>query len=500
MAAAVNEKSAAVLALSADWPMTEALLAGTSAMRIQGERLLPKYPAEEADSYTRRLSTATLFPALRRTVSVMTGKPFSKAITFGDDVPEEIAGKPAVGETPAVPGWADDIDREGVNLHSFAAEMLAEALSFGLCGILVETPKPVAAKGPKPTKAEQAKADVRPYWVRVKHNQILGWRAATENGKRVLKQLRLMECVTEEDGAFGEKSVEQVRVLEPGIWQVWRQTKKPGADGKPKWELYEYGTSGLDVIPFVPLYGVRRGFMDGVSPLLDLAFLNVKHWQSQSDQDNILNTARVPILAIIGGDKNSAVTIGAGAAVAIPSGGDMKFVEHTGAAIEAGQKSLDALEEQMIQAGAELLVKKPGERSATESANDAEGNKSDLQRLVEVFEDSLDQALYLTARYAGLSAGGHVSLFKDFGAATLSEASGQLILAMWNAGAISHDTMIEEQKRRGELSAEVDAATERDKVDEEGGGLGGNKEDPADALKDEIVDPPVQKPEPEPAP
>ena len=142
----------------------------------------------------------------------------------------------------------------------------------------------------------------------------------------------------------------------------------------------------------------------------------------------------------------------------------MKFVEHTGAAISAGQASLEALEQQMIQAGAELLVKKPGERSATESANDAEGNKSDLQRLVEIFEDSLDQALHLTARYAKLAQGGHISLFKDFGAANLSEASGQLVLSMRGEGLISDETAIAELKRRGELAAEIDAADEAEKV------------------------------------
>lgn len=498
MATAVNEKSAAVSALSVDWPMLEALIGGTRAMRSAKESLLPKWPNEEKESYDTRLGTATLFPALRRTVSVMTGKPFAKALTFGEDVPVEIAGVPAKDDQARVPGWADDIDREGVNLQSFAAEMFAEGLSFGLCGILVEAPKPLQPKGAKVTRAEQQQADVRPYFVRVKHGQILGWRAKTVGGKTTLTQLRILENTTVEDGEFGEKAVERVRVLTPGAWKVWQKKDKP-AGGKEEWEVVEEGLSGLDVIPFVPIYGTRRGFMNGVSPLLDLAFLNVKHWQSQSDQDTILHVARVPILFLQGADDKTEITIGAGSAVKGPLGSDLKWVEHTGASIEAGQDSLGALEEQMIQAGAELLVKKPGDRSATESANDAEGNKSDLQRLVEVFEDSLDQALYLMARYASLSAGGHVSLFKDFGAINLSEASGQLILSMWQSGAISHDLLIEEQKRRGELSAEVDAQTERDKVEEEGGGLGGNKDDGTDGLEDEIVDPPKPAAKPEPA-
>lgn len=47
------------------------------------------------------------------------------------------------------------------------------------------------------------------------------------------------------------------------------------------------------------LHGPHR-LHDGKPPLIELAHLNVKHWQSQSDQDNILHVIRVPILVRIG--------------------------------------------------------------------------------------------------------------------------------------------------------------------------------------------------------
>jgi hypothetical protein len=436
---AVNAPSAAVAAIAVEWPMLEALMGGTARMRGMGERLLPRWPGEEAESYRARLATATLFPALRRTVSAMVGKPFGKPLTLSAETPAAVAE------------WADDIDLEGVSLHVFAAEMFAEALTYGLAGILVETPRPLEGLA---TVADQAAAGVRPYFVRVMHGQILGWRTEVVNGRRVLSQLRLSEHCAEADGAFGETAVERVRVLEPGRWAIWER------DGPRSeiWVLKAEGLSGLPVVPFVPLYGTRVDFMRGQPPLLDVAYLNAKHWQSQSDQDTILHVARVPILALVGGDKTTALTVGSGTAVSLPAGGDLKFVEHSGAAIAAGQASLDALEQQMIQAGAELLVRKPGTRTAAEAVADAEASKSDLQRLVENFEDSLDQALFLLARYAGLEDGGSVSLFKDFGAATLAAASGQLVLAMRTAGLISAEDTVAEMKRRGELGEGVEAA------------------------------------------
>lgn len=473
MTAAVNARSAAVESLATEWPMLEALMGGTPAMRAAGEKFLPKFPNENPDGHKARVSTATLFPGFRRTVMVMAGKPFAKPISFSAATPVEIQGKQADPKVPGsvdIPGWADDIDLEGVNLHTFASEMMVEALAFGLAGILVEAPKPIQGAAPTVTRAEQTKAGIRPYFVRVMHGQILGGRIRRAGGKVTLAMLRLREVATVEDGEFGEKAVERVRILEPGKWRVQEKSLTAGVE---TWVTVEEGKSGLLAVPFVPLYGSRIAYMLGKSPLLDLAYLNTKHWQSQSDQDTILHVARVPILFAKGFQEDDDITVGAAQAIKTTSGdADMKFVEHTGAAIDAGKTSLDALEDQMVQAGAELLVKKPGARSATESANDAEANKSDLQRIVEGFEDSLDMALQFMADYAKLGSGGNVTLFKDFGAALLSEASGQLIVTMWQVGLISKQTAINELKRRGELSPEVNAILEADMIAEEGPALG----------------------------
>jgi hypothetical protein len=442
MPLAVNEQSAEIAKLACEWPLTEALMGGTRKMRDAGDKLLPKFPAEEPDAHRARIATATLFPAFRRTVSVMAGKPFSKPMTFSKETPAEIQT------------WAEDIDREGVNLDTFAAEMLAEVLAHGLGGILVEAPKPIQGATGTPTKAEQDAAGIRPYFVRVRHGQILGGRISRINGKATLTQLRLKEAANVEDGEYGETCVERVRVLRPGSWDV----QEEAGDA---WVSVESGLSGLLTIPFVPLYGSRLAYLMGMSPLLDLAYLNVKHWQSQSDQDTILHVARVPILLATGFEDKDQITVGASQAIKTTSAiAKLAWVEHSGEAIGAGSASLAALEDQMIQAGAELLVKKPGTRTATETSNDAEANKSDLQRITEGFEDGLDQALQFMADYAKLGSGGNVTLFKDFGASNLSDASGQLILSMEEAGLISKPTAINEMKRRGELSAEVDAEKE----------------------------------------
>jgi hypothetical protein len=453
MSIKVQDQSQEVLAMAENWPVAEALLSGTPGMRKAGEKLLPKWPNEDGDSYTQRLATATLFPAFGRTISVMSGKPFAKQITLGDDVPARIRT------------WTDDADLQGNSLHAFMSDVMTEVLGFGLGGVLVDYP----TVGTIRTQAEETALGARPYLVFIQHSQILGWRSERKAGAVRLTQLRLAESVEVNDGEFGTVVKKRVRVLRPGSWEVWEENEKL------EYSLIEGGVTTLDQIPFVPFYGKKRGFMTGISPLIDVAYLNVKHWQSQSDQDTIMHVARVPVLAIIGGAEPNAdgtggtkLTVGAASAVNLPRDADMKYVEHTGKAIEAGEESLEKLENQMILTGAELLVIKPGDqKTATQSSNEADANKSDLQRLVENFEDSLDQVLQLMGKWVGEKAGGHASLFKDFGAATLGEASADLIVALQEAGLITRETAIREQQRRGILAADIVPADELEAVKKE---------------------------------
>src|ERR1044072_2736797 len=107
---AVHDCTQSVLDMREDWRVTEDLMRGTRAMRKARERHLPKWPNEEEGAYDARLHTATLFPAYRRTVSVMSAKPFSKALTLGD------ASKGILDQWKP---WVDDIDRAGVSLNVF---------------------------------------------------------------------------------------------------------------------------------------------------------------------------------------------------------------------------------------------------------------------------------------------------------------------------------------------------------------------------------------------
>eukprot|EP01034_Spumella_vulgaris_P031466 gene31466-38861_t len=135
-------------------------------MRAAGEKYLPKWPGEDAEAHKTRLAVATLFPAYQRTVEVLGAKPFSKPVTFGDDVPQKVQE------------WCQDVDRNGSNLHAFLSAVCDEVLGYGFSGILVDYP-PTRDENDQPlyvTKAAEDAAGVRPYFVQIHPRNILGWR------------------------------------------------------------------------------------------------------------------------------------------------------------------------------------------------------------------------------------------------------------------------------------------------------------------------------------
>lgn len=437
----------AVDAMSKDWAIIDVLMGGTRAMRDAGKKYLPQWPKEEPDAYQARLMTSTLLPALSETVQNMTGRVFSDPICFVDDVPKPIEE------------MAEDFDRQGNNLQVWAQSLFSTGLSHGLCHILADYPPAQDLK----TKADEKAAGVRPYGVIIKPGQVLGWRSMMSGGQQILTQFRYMETVEVDDGAFGCQSVDQIRVLVPGAWATYRQTDD--SSGKKVWQMYEEGVTSLNVIPLATFYTKRTGFMTATPPLLELANMNIKHWQSQSDQDNILHVARVPMLAVSGLDEGQKIVVGAGAATLLPPNCDMKWVEHTGKAIEAGRQSLMDLVEDMRLAGAKLLQKeKQTVKTASQSEEEAAQEMSPLQTMAGQLEDALDQVLQYFAMWMKLPDGGHVKVKGNFDVDFSPETTMPFLLSLNKARILSDQTLFEEVQRRGLLSDELDWEEEKAKV------------------------------------
>ena len=439
------------------WDLPEALWGGTYAMRKKAQKYLPQDEKETDPAYVNRLNRSFLFNGFKKTVNTMVGKVFSKPIILKDDNPQQLKD------------WAESVDSEGRRLDLFAEDVFREALKWGLCHVFVDMPKMPA----NATLAMEKELNAKPYWCKVTPQNLIGWQSIKVGAKDVLTSIRIYEEYVEADGDYGEKKVQRIREVTRTEYKIWELRPIVKA-GKPtsneEWQMVETGTMTLGYIPLFTVYTQREGFMIGSPPLEDLCWINVAHWQSSSDQRHILHVARVPILFGSGlGENADKIIVGPNRMIAGPESSDLKYVEHSGKAIESGREDLKDLESQMKIMGLELLLPNTsgGGQTATAKSLDYADVNSPLQFMALALQDALETGLQITADWMKIGTAGSVKVNTDYGITLRDAADVQALIQARIAGEISDETFWTELKRRNILSEDFDMNKEKELIKKE---------------------------------
>ena len=385
------------------------LMGGTQAMRLAAQEYLPQMSRETNERYRDRLNSTVLYDAFKHTVDSMAGRPFGQPVQLG------------AGATPFYEDFIQDVDLAGTDLTSFGRELLSDMLVYGKCHFLVEYPNTYrlqSALGRALTVADERDLGIRSYFVRVSPDQVIGWR-----GDRV---------------------------------GVWEQT-----DNEDEWRMVdEPYPNTLGQIPLVTVYANRQALLKAYPPLEGLGYLNAKHWQQQSYQDQIEKVARVPMLFFKGFADEDIAAVEVGPYKLFGnrnSESDIKMVETSGDAVRVGRESLKDLVEQMESMAMQPLQRTPGNPTATQIAVDAAQNVSDLESYVMLLERGLSQGLAFAAAWQGLPAEEpEVKINQDFGFTFGAEKELAEIREDYKMGAIDQQTYLWERKRRGLYSEEMD--------------------------------------------
>ena len=444
----VATPSQAYLEMRDNLELVNTLMGGTDAMRAAGQTYLPREPKESPEAYRNRLARSVLYNAFADTVQKLIGKPFSKPVTLADDTLQPIKD------------WSDNIDLCGSNITTFCRELFEFGLADGLTHILVDFPR----NSPGQTLADEQKAKARPYVVPIKASNLIGWSSELINGVRTLTQVRIRENAVEPNGKWGEKSMQRIRVLFPDHFELYEKQKKD-------WVLIDQGDLSLGRVPLITFYTGKTGFMTAKPPLLDLAHLNVQHWQSSSDQEHILHFIRFPLLHGAGFNQDQKeIEIGPNRMIISEDAqAKLTYVEHTGKAVDAGRQSLRDLEEKMDAMGAQLLVQRSGSSTATASAIDTAKTNSSLQDMVRRLENAMSQVFGLMAAWAKLDSenAGSVNINEDFGLSLVSGKDEDTLLKSRLAGELSRETYLGELKRRNVLRDDLVVEEEITRIETE---------------------------------
>ena len=407
-------RTRAVLDMMKGWEIMKAVTEGTEYLRENSEAFLPLEPREDFDAYLARVNRAVFSPFTQRLIRAATGLVLRKPITLTGD-----------------PYWTEmfkmDVDGCGSDLDEYARRILMCSLTYGQSHILVDYPAPSGAL----SLAEERQQNRRPYWIEVDPNNLYGWRLDRESNYGNLIQARIAEKAVLPDGDFGEKVYDQIRVIEPGRYRVFRKKEQieemydvsdnsvtgnfeMGSADKD-YQQVESGNFSLGEIPLVTVYSGKTENLVSKPPLLDIAYLNLAHFQRQADLIHSLHVASQPMLVMEGyDDQTKDLAISVNYAMATQPGNKVYYVEPASSAFDAQSAEIKELQMQMATLGISTLSQ---QKFVAESADARRLDRVDTNSMLAMVSMELEQKLQkcfnLSAEYVGIEPP-EVKISRDF--------------------------------------------------------------------------------------
>jgi hypothetical protein len=430
-------RTQAVLDMMKGWEIMKAVTLGTEYLRENSESFLPIEPREDYAAYLGRVNRAVFSPFTQRLVRAAAGLILRKPISL-------------VGDSYWTDVFAKDVDGCGSDLDEYARRLTICSLTYGQAHTLVDFPAPTSAR----SLAEERELNRRPYWIEIDPSNVYGWRLDREVNYGRIIQIRIKEKAIVPDGDFGEKVYDQIRVIEPGRYRVFRQVESakymnggfpyPNAfdatDATSDYELVESGDYSLGEIPLVTTYSGKTDTLTSKPPLLDIAYLNLAHFQRQADLIHSLHIASQPILVMEGwDDQTKDVGVGVNYAMATAPGNKIYYVEPAASAFEAQSNEIQEMQMQMATLGISTLSQ---QKFVAESADARRLDRVDTNSMLSMVSMDIEQALQksfnLAADYLGIEPP-EVSLSRDFDIERLIGQDIAALTALFDQGVLGRD-------------------------------------------------------------
>ena len=407
-------RTRAVLDMMKGWEIMKAVTEGTDYLRQNSEAFLPLEPREDYDAYLARVNRAVFSPFTQRLIRAATGLVLRKPITLTGD-----------------PYWTEmfkmDVDGCKSDLDEYARRILMCSLTYGQSHILVDYPAPSGAR----SLAEERAQDRRPYWIEVDPTNLYGWRLDRETNYGNLVQARIAEKAVLPSGQFGEQVFDQIRVIEPGRYRVFRKKEQleemydvsdnssvgefEVATTQKDYKQVESGSFSLGEIPLVTIYSGKTDNLVSKPPLLDIAYLNIAHFQRQADLIHSLHVASQPMLVMEGyDDQTKDLAISVNYAMATQPGNKIYYVEPASSAFDAQSAEIKELQMQMATLGISTLSQ---QKFVAESADARRLDRVDTNSMLAMvsmeLEQKLQKAFNLSAEYVGIEPP-EIKISRDF--------------------------------------------------------------------------------------
>lgn len=412
------------------WILMRDAYDGEEAVKDKGEAYLPRPsgmkfapdPDAAYDAYKTRAQYPDIVgPTVRGMAGVMHGKPSTYEIPSGLD---------AVTERATL---------DGLTLDALHRRVTREVLKVGRYGLLIDLA-----------------SDGTPYVATYTAEAVINW--------DVDEEYRLSFVVLDESGwernpdtgKWGK--VERWRILElvEGVYQSRVVTRGAVMAEEEPVEPTMRAGQRLNFIPFVFVDTNDLTPEPDEVPLLGLARIATAVYRMDADYRNALFMTGQATPVRIGADPDTApMGIGPNVVWDIPLGGDAKFMEFTGAGVDAQRQCIIDDLNRAVQIGAKLLSDQAdGQESGEARKLRYASETATLTSIAQNVANGLEKALRFAAMWIGADPDQVVITPNlDFIEAGLTPQQIDSLVRGWQAGAISRLSLFE-NLQRGEIVAQ----------------------------------------------
>lgn len=367
-----------------DWKKLRDTLAGQRQVKDKGTAYLPKNLGADDTEYASYLHGAIYYNMVDQTLNGMTGQIFRRSPVVRN-LPEKLQP------------YLVSIGKDGSSHTAFTKTVVREVCSLGRYGVLVDAPKTNGAS----------------YLVGYRAEDILDWDVEAIGGVQRVVRVLLREFRRAEQPINGKAKVRAGgRAYQ--YEAVYRELVLEQVDGLWTYRQYIYGKGGpnttpedvvtpvingnaLTAIPFV-FFGSTGNTPDCEKPpLLDIAELNLSHYEDYADLQHGKKYTSLPIYVVPGGSEAGEDTykIGPNTIWEVPLGSEPQILEYKGDGLKTQMAALATKERQIAAIGGRLLpgmgqgVSESGEQATMRAATE----QSVLLNVILAVQDGMSLAM-----------------------------------------------------------------------------------------------------------
>ena len=409
------------------WQKISTICYGEEEIKAAGRIYLPKLSGQNQEEYKAYLDRGTFFNAFLRTIVGLTGAIIRKS--------------PTIKTNPMVDKLLGAITLYNESIQEVVKICITNVLEYGYYGILVDMPSELNEVN-------------TPYFALYAPTSIINFRTKRIGSDYKLEMIALLEQQTDVSpgNPFEEATFLRIRVLSIEDEKVVVRLYKKIEDSKTKEEWVQEekdifpNVRGkfLTEIPFVFFGSLSNTPIPDPPPLMDLANLNIKHWQLTVDYYHGLHYCAIPTPWAAGFGKSTELYIGANKAwVSDDPNAKCGYLEFTGSGLEAILNAISKLENQMAIVGARMLEEQKKAAEAAETVRMRySGDSATLSNVVDCIEQGIIKAIDLLGMWLGIEANTEVTLNRDFVALALDAQQITALLGVWQSGGLSLDTFL----------------------------------------------------------